>query len=73
MLTGLEVVSKEVAVVVEVVAPIALVTGAECLNRDVDARREDVLSVRGHFVLSPYGLNPMTPHRMLRVTQFIAL
>ena len=57
MLTGLEwEVAKEDVAVGEVVAPIVLVTDVECLNHNVDARREDVLSVRGHFV------SPMTPH-----------
>lgn len=55
MLTGLEWAVKAVVDAVEVVVLTALAIDVECLNLGVDAR-EDVLSVRGHFV------SPMTPH-----------
>jgi chemotaxis response regulator CheB len=49
MLTGLEWEAKVAVDVVEAVAPDVLVIDVECQNLDVDVR-EDVLSVRGHFV-----------------------
>jgi hypothetical protein len=55
MLTGLEWVLVK-AVVVEVVeadAPSVLVIDVECLNLNVDAKREDVLSAKGGHFVSP--------------------